>query len=169
LNEEKMMSTQRKEEVKIRAMVDSDLPRVNEIDRMIYGDDRVPTWPFSFETYWNVHKPRLSLVAEVGGKVAGFVVGTIAEVEQGQSVLNLRHTIERPSTHRRVGWIDMIGIDPASQHMGVGRSLVTAFCEECRRVDAVAKGIAKENDARLRSFLSAAGFKPTDLVVYEKD
>jgi ribosomal protein S18 acetylase RimI-like enzyme len=166
---EEMMMTQRRDEAKIRTMVDSDLPRVNEIDRMLTGDERVPTWPFSFETYWNVHKPRLSLVAEVSGKVMGFVVGTIAEVEQSQSVLNLRHTIERPTTHRKVGWIDMIGIDPAAQHMGVGRGLVNAFCEECRREDAVAKGIAKEHDARLRSFLSAAGFKPTDLVVYEKD
>ncbi|OGO38569.1 MAG: hypothetical protein A2147_11160 [Chloroflexi bacterium RBG_16_57_8] len=163
------MTTQRKEEVKIRTMVESDLPRVNEIDRMLSGDERVPTWPFSFETYWTVHRPKLSLVAEVGGRVVGFVVGTITEVEQNQSVLNLRHTIERPSTHRRIGWIDMIGIDPGSQRLGVGRSLIAAFCEECRRVDAVVKGIAKESDARLRSFLSSSGFKPTDLVVYEKD
>ena len=163
------MTTPQKDAVKTRTMVEADLPRVNEIDREISGGERVPTWPFSFETYWNVHRPKISLVAETGGIVVGFIVGTITEVEQNQSVLNLRHTIERPSTHRRVGWIDMIGIDPASQHAGVGRTLVTAFSEECRRVDAVVKGIAKENDSRLRSFLSAAGFKPTDLVVYEKD
>lgn len=163
------MTAQPKAEVKIRTLVETDLPRVNEIDRMLFGSERVPTWPFSFETYWTVHKPTIRLVADVGGKVVGFIVGTITEVEQTQSVLNLRHTIERPSTHRRIGWIDLVGIDPHSQHIGVGRALVNAFSEECRRADAVTKGIAKENDSRLRAFLAGAGFKPTDLVVYERD
>ncbi len=158
-----------KREIKIRALVESDLPRVNEIDLMLLGEERLPTWPFSFETYWTVHKPKIRLVAEIDGRVAGFVVGTITEVAQSQSVLNLRHTIEHPSTHRKVGWIDMIGIDPESQNMGIGRALAVAFAEECKKNDAVAKGIAKESDKKFRSFLSSIGFKSTDLVVYEKE
>ena len=156
-------------EVKIRPLVEEDLPRVNEIDRMLFGEQRVPTWPFSFEIYWKVHRPQLSLVAEVSGRVVGFIVGTIVEEGHSQSVLDLRHGIDRPTHHRLVGWMDMIGIDPETQRKGVGQSLVNAFSAECRRLGALAKGVAREGDARLRQFLSAAGFKPTDLVEYQKD
>ena len=114
-------------EVKVRPMVETDLPRVNEIDRMLFGDQRVPTWPFSFEVYWTVHEPKLKLVAEVSNQVVGFVVGTIVEEEHSLSVLNLRHSIGRPTKTRLVGWIDMIGVDIQSQGLGVGRTLVQAF------------------------------------------
>jgi ribosomal protein S18 acetylase RimI-like enzyme len=160
---------QNKGNVKIRRMLEGDLPRVNEIDRLLFGEERVPTWPFSFEAYWALYHPKLSFVAEVGGRVVGFIVGTVVEEEHSQSVLNLRHTIDRPSRHRQVGWIDMIGIDPGYQHMGIGRGLVEAFSEECKRNDAVIRGIVKESDARLRDFLATVGFKSSDLVLYERD
>ena len=156
-------------EVRIRPMVETDLPRVNEIDRMLFGDERVPTWPFSFEAYWSVYRPKLSLVAEMSNRVVGFVVGNIVPEEQSQSVLSLRHSPDRPTHHRRVGWIDMIGIDPESQGGGIGRKLVDAFYEQCRQSDAAVKGIARENDERLKKFLASVGFKSSGLVVYEKD
>lgn len=160
---------EKKRDFKIRGMVDLDLPRVSEIDHLLFGEERVPTWPFSFEAYWSLYHPELSFVAEVGGRVAGFIVGTMVEEEHSQSVLSLRHTIDRPSRHRKVGWIDMIGIDPAYQHMGIGRALVEAFDEECKRSDAVMRGIARESDERLRNFLASIGFKKSDLIVYERD
>lgn len=160
---------EKKADVKIRRMVEADLPRVNDIDRLLFGEERVPTWPFSFESYWALYHPELSFVAEVGGRVVGFIVGTIVEESHSQSVLRLRHTIERPSRHRKVGWIDMIGIDPEYQHMGIGRALGNAFHEECQRSDAVMRGIARETDKRLRNFLASVGFKSSDLVIYERE
>jgi len=159
----------KKADVKIRRMVEADLARVNEIDRLLFGEERVPTWPFSFESYWALYRPEFSFVAEVGGRVVGFIVGTLEKEEHGQSVLSLRHTIEPPSRHRKVGWIDMIGIDPAYQHMGIGRSLGEAFHEECKRRDAVMRGIARESDVRLRDFMESVGFKSSELVVYEME
>lgn len=150
-------------------MVETDLPRVNEIDRMLFGDERVPTWPFSFEAYWSVYRPKLSLVAEMSNRVVGFVVGNIVPEEQSQSVLSLRHSPDRPTHHRRVGWIDMIGIDPESQGGGIGRKLVDAFYDQCKQSDAAVKGIARDNDERLKKFLASVGFKPSGLVVYEKE
>ncbi len=164
-----MTMAQPSKEVRIRPMVETDLPRVNEIDRMLFGDERVPTWPFSFEAYWSVYRPKLSLVAEMSNRVVGFVVGNIVPEEQSQSVLSLRHSPDRPTHHRRVGWIDMIGIDPESQGGGIGRKLVDAFYEQCRQSDAAVKGIARENDERLKKFLASVGFKSSGLVVYEKD
>ncbi len=164
-----MTMAQSSKEVRIRPMVDTDLPRVNEIDRMLFGDERVPTWPFSFEAYWSVYRPKLSLVAEMSNRVVGFVVGNIVPEEQSQSVLSLRHSPDRPTHHRRVGWIDMIGIDPESQGGGIGRKLVDAFYEQCKQSDAAVKGIARENDERLKKFMASVGFKSSGLVVYEKD
>lgn len=160
---------QEKGKVRIRRMVDADLPRVNEIDRLLFGEERVSTWPFSFEAYWSVYRPEVSFVADIDGKIAGFAVGTIVPEEHSRSVLNLRHSIDRPSGHRRVGWVDMIGIDPQYQHKGIGQSLIAAFYDECKRNDAIMRGIAEEQDERLRRFLSNAGFKSSGLVLYQKD
>jgi ribosomal protein S18 acetylase RimI-like enzyme len=159
----------KKGDVKIRRMVEFDLPRVYEIDQLLFGEERVPSWPFSFEAYWALYHPELSFVAEAGDRVVGFIVGTVVEEEHSQSILNLRHTLEHPSRNRKVGWIDMIGIDPEYQHMGIGRALVDAFDEGCKRHDAVMGGIARESDKRLRNFLKAVGFKTSDLVFYERD
>jgi ribosomal protein S18 acetylase RimI-like enzyme len=159
----------KKGDIKIRRMVDADLPQVNAIDRLLFGKERVPTWPFSFESYWALYHPELSFVAEAGGRVVGFITGSLVEEEHSQSILSLRRTIDRPSRHRKVGWVDMIGIDPAYQHMGIGRGLVEAFDEECKRSDAAIRGIAKESDEKLRNFLASVGFQRSDLIVYERD
>jgi ribosomal protein S18 acetylase RimI-like enzyme len=158
----------KKGDVKVRRMVDADLPQVNAIDRLLFGKERVPTWPFSFESYWALYHPELSFVAEVGGRVVGFITGSLVEEEHSQSILSLRRTIDRPPLHRKVGWVDMIGIDPAYQHMGIGRGLVEAFDEECKSSEAVIRGIARESDERLRNFLASIGFQRSDLVVYER-
>ena len=159
----------KKVDVKIRKMVEADLPRVNEIDQSLIGEERVSTWPFSFESYWALYHPELSFVAEVGGRVVGFIVGTVVEEEHSQSVLSLRRTIAPPSQHRKVGWIDMIGINPKYQRMQIGRALGEAFYEECRRSAAVIRLIVRESDRRLRNFLASVGFKCSDLVIYERE
>jgi len=158
-----------KADVKIRRMVEADLPRVNEIDRLLFGQERVSTWPFSFESYWALYHPELSFVAETEGMVVGFIVGTVVEEQHSQSVLRLRHTIAPPSQHRKVGWIDMIGIDPGYQRMEIGRGLGEAFYEECRRSAAVIRLIVRESDGRLRNFLASVGFKSSNLVIYERE
>jgi ribosomal protein S18 acetylase RimI-like enzyme len=154
--------------VTIRKMAESDLPRVNEIDRMLFGQRRVPTWPFSFAVYWDRYKPERSFVAEAGGQVAGFLVGSVVVEEHSQSVLNLKPSAAGPPEYRQVAWIDMIGVDPAYQSAGLGRSLVDAFCSECDRLNVPVKGVAREDDARLRGFLEKAGFKAAELIVYER-
>lgn len=160
---------EKKADVKIRRMVEADLPSVNAIDRLLFGEARVSTWPFSFEAYWALYHPELSFVAEAGGRVVGFIVGTVVEEAHSQSVLSLRHTIAPPSRHRKVGWIDMIGIDPGYQRMQIGRALGEAFYEECKRSAAVIRLIVRESDGRLRNFLASVGFESSGLVIYERE
>ena len=159
---------QDKGDVQVRKMVEADLPRVKAIDDSLFGEERTPTWPFSFDSYWQVYRPDIHFVAELGGEIAGFVVGNIVEEEHKHSVTTLTHTLADFNRHRWVGWIDMIGISPEYQHRGIGRALVNAFHAECKRNNAVMRGIAREGDERLNSFLVAMGFRKWDIVTYEK-
>ncbi len=160
---------QHKGEVKIRRLLESDLPRVNDIDRSILGEERVRTWSFSFEAYWAVYHPKTSFVAELDGEVVGFMTGIIEKEERSQSIFSRVHRIGPPSRERQVGWIDMIGIRRGYQRMGIGRALVEAFQNECKRSNATMRSIIREDDERLKTFTVALGFKKWEVATYEKE
>ncbi len=161
--------SQQKEEVKIRKMVEVDLETVSRIDRSTRGDDRFTTWPFSFESYWGIYRPDIKFVAEVDGNVVGFVVGTIVQRKESESIFNLLHTEDPSSQHQLVGWMDMIGLDPEHRNAGIGSSLTEAFYQECKRRNAVMRIIAYHNDEKLGSFLESMGFVNSGVVIYKKD
>ncbi len=156
-------------EAKVRKMTDADLPRVNEIDRLLYGEERVPTWPFSFEAYWGIHRPRLSFVAEVDGVIVGFLVGNIVQEEHSQSIFRLARMSGPQPQRQKVGWMDMIGIHPDYQRRSVGRLLIEAFTEQCKRNNAPVRGVVKEGDERLEKFMESLGFKKQETAVFEKE
>ena len=157
--------------VNVRRMTLEDQAKVNQIDRLLFGDNRVPSWPFSFETYWNIYGPGVNFVAEVNGQIVGFLAGNITTQERSHSILDMMHSKDRTSRYPKVGYIDMIGILPAFQNMrpSVGRALVSAFFEECKRNGAPVRATVKESDTRLTSFLERMGFKKFESVIYEKE
>ena len=155
-------------DVQIRKMVEADLTKVDGMDRFLFGKKRTPTWPYSFKSYWQVYRPDISFVAGLEGEIVGFVVGTIVEEPHHHSVTGLIHTLDDFNRHRWVGWIDMIGVKPKYQHRGIGRALVEAFHAECKRNNAVMRGVAREDDETLNSFLAATGFRKWDIATYEK-
>lgn len=157
-------------DVKVRRMVETDLPKLTEIDRLLEGEHRVSTWPFSFQSYWEVYHPEMTFVAEIDKVPVGFLVGYIKPVEGTQSILRRADMqVMPPTRHQKVGWIEMIGVHPDSQHKGVGRILVEAFYAECRRSDAMLQCLVRLNDSRLAGFYSRLGFRPWDTVIYTKD
>ena len=156
-------------QIYVRKMTPSDLPQVIEIDQALFGSKRFPTWPFSFQVYWREYNPDIRLVAELGEKLAGFIVGCFVVEEHDRSVLSLRHSGEHGQPYRQVGWIDMIGVRPDSQGTGVGRKLVDSFCDECRRSNVDVRAVTTEDDLKLKRFLEAAGFKAREFAVYEKN
>jgi ribosomal protein S18 acetylase RimI-like enzyme len=162
------MMAQDKEDVQIREMVETDLGRVYAMDRLLFGNERTPTWSFSFEAYWNVYRPELRFIAELGDEIVGFIVGNIVEEHHNQAITSLTHTLSDFNRHRWVAWIDMIGINPAYQGRGIGKGLVDAFHAECKKKDAVMRGVARESDDRLKGFLEAMGFRKWDIATYEK-
>jgi len=156
--------------IKIRKTVQSDLPRINEIDNLLAGKARVTTWPFSFEAYWDVYKPELTFVAEGDGKIVGFLVGYMKVMEGTHTILRQADAQVTPTSHyKKVGWIEMIGIQPEYQNKGVGRLLVEAFSKECKDNNAAVNCLVRVNDDRLANFYTRLGFRPWDTVVYMKE
>jgi len=159
---------QNKGDIKIRRMVEDDLPKVNEVDRSLFEQGRVTTWPFSFEAYFNVYRPRLNFVAELKGEVVGFLMGTIEKEERSRSIFSHEYRTGFPSRSRQVGWIDMLGVRKDYWHQGIGRSLVEAFYNECKRNNAILRIGVRDNDKELKNFLVTLGFKKREIDTYEK-
>ena len=142
-----------KGKVKIRRMTEADLQRVKVIDRELVGPYRDITWPLRIEAHWWIHRGISSFVAEIDNNVVGFILGDIRGTEYGVDV---------------GGWIDMMGITPQYQGKGIGRSLVEAFCEECRKQGVKVRVVIVGDDKRLVDFWISVGFQKGNLVSYEK-
>ena len=62
----------------------------------------------------------------------------------------------------------MIGILPKHYHKGIGKMLMEAFYQECKRHNAVMRSVVYDNDERFKSFLTSMGFKESNVVIYER-
>lgn len=139
-------------EVKIRRMVDADLETVKEIDRLLFGEERVPSWQLSVEDELAFYRPALGFVAEVEGKIVGFLLGDIRRRGYGIGMS---------------GWIDMIGVHPGYQRNGIGRRLASAFWAECQQKYIRINVIVREDDERLIRFCTSMGFRRGKLINLE--
>jgi GNAT superfamily N-acetyltransferase len=153
-------------EVKIRVLNENDLDAVVEIDKKVLGKERRAFWKRKM-AYADVY-PRPALVAELEGKVVGFIKGYVSGWEFGV-----------PDT---IGWIDALGVDPAYQRHGVGRALFNALIENFKHSGIEEKSVVKEvgkskiegvnvvytlanwNDWDLIQFYHAMGFKKGEML-----
>ena len=104
------------EDVKIRSLSEDDLNAVVRIDKKVLGKERRDFWKRKI-AYSDIY-PRPALIAEVEGKVVGFILGYVSGWEFGV-----------PDS---VGWIDTVGVDPDYQQKGIGRLLFDALIEVFR-------------------------------------
>jgi len=141
------------EGVTIRRMTDEDLPKVNEISHSLFGKERVSTWPQAAAVHWKEHRPTLNFVADHDGQVVGFLLGGI---RRARRMIPL------------AGWIDVMGIHPDYQRKGIGRGLVEAFTEECKKSGAAISVAIKKNDKPLKKFFAKMGFRDSELLILEK-
>jgi len=152
-------------EVKIRVLSENDLDAVVEIDRKVLGKERRAFWKRKM-AYADIY-PRPALVAELEGKVVGFIMGYVSGWEFGV-----------PDT---IGWIDTLGVDPMYQRRGVGRALFTALIENFKhsgrekisvdggekpRIEGVnvVYTFANWNDWDLMQFYHAMGFRKGEML-----
>lgn len=129
--------------IQIRPMRVDDLEAIVEIDRKIIGKARPDYWKKIVVP--NDQYPFSSLVAELEGKVIGFIVGEVSGGKFGV-----------PDT---VGWLTTIGVDPDYQHRGVARKLSETFIQNLKSVGvSIVYTLVNWSDWDLLRFFRNMGF-----------
>jgi len=132
----------------IRKMRPQDLDRVVAIDARVFGQRRPDYYRRRLARALDETQQLVtSLVIEVEGELAGFVMGQVYLGEFGV-----------PET---TGTIDTIGIDPDYQGRGVATTLFNEYASHLRRI-----GVSW-NDWRLLRFFEKVGFEPADVITLE--
>jgi ribosomal protein S18 acetylase RimI-like enzyme len=132
------------EGLNVRPLTIGDLDAIVEIDRKVLGKVRQDFWKKKIELP-NPQYPFSGLVAELNGKVIGFIVGEVSGWEFGI-----------PET---VGWISTIGVDPDYQHKGVARKLSQEFIKNVKAIGvSVVYTLVNWSDWDLLKFFRAMGF-----------
>jgi ribosomal protein S18 acetylase RimI-like enzyme len=153
------------EEVKIRPMERSDIDALMAVYSKI-REEKIPgvkrsrlsyrgTMTFDEVASTNPGGPLdLSCVAEVNGKVVGFIWGRLAFA--GIPV-------------DEVGIIHMIIVDPDYQKRGIAAKLVDALAKRCKeRGVKTVRAIIDERHWELQNYFQKLGFKRSELVVYTR-
>lgn len=138
-------------QVIVRHMNDNDLAAIVDIDNKIVGSERL--WRQRASSHFRIYHGPLSHVAEIEGKVIGFIMGDIRGAEYALPLS---------------GYIDIIGVDPEHQGKGIGRKLLDAFVYECRDRGIKARGLLRDDEKRHQNFLMEAGFEKGGMVEYVK-
>jgi ribosomal protein S18 acetylase RimI-like enzyme len=156
------------DKVKIRVLDENDLDAVVGIDKRVLGKERRAFWKRKI-AYAGIY-PRPALVAEIEGKVVGFILGYVSGWEFGV-----------PDT---TGWLDTLGVDPAYQRRGIGKALFNELLEifklsgreetietETRKVEGVnvVYTLASWTDWDLLQFYHAMGFQKGEMLNLKLD
>ena len=139
--------------VTVRRMRTQDAEAVLRIDEKITGRPHEAQWESKIIEHLS-NNPLGCLVAEVGGKVVGFILGDIRGWE-----------FAIPKS----GWIEIVGVDPAYHGKGVARALIEKLHVYFRNhnVERVMT-MVNWNDGGLVSFFRALGFERSEFIILEK-
>jgi ribosomal protein S18 acetylase RimI-like enzyme len=139
------------DKLSIRRLCKDDLDAIIEIDTKVLGEKRRDYWVTKIINQADTRPPDASLVAEIDGKVVGFILGEISGWE-----------FKVPNN---IGWVDTIGIDPDYQNRGIAKVLTNAVIENLKRygVDTIYT-LVNWNDWDLLQFFHAMGFTRGDMI-----
>ena len=149
------MSTSMSKTVHIRNLREDDLAAIVSIEDRTSGVSRREFWQKRIEMSEAIRPHWTSLVAEYDNRVAGFVFGRAGEMEFGL-----------PGS---VAWIEIIGVDPAYRHLGIGAALMESFgsSAEDHGIQTIFTLVAKGN-AGMEGFFSKQGFSQGEMVHFQK-
>ena len=139
--------------ITVRRMRTQDADAVLRIDEKITGTPHEAQWESRIIDQLT-RNPLGCLVAEMKGKVVGFIFGEIRGWE-----------FAIPKT----GWIEIVGVDPEYQGKGVARALIEKLHIYFRNhnIDRVMT-MVNWNDAGLVSFFCALGFERSAFIILDK-
>jgi len=139
----------------VRTMVPSDLDRIVEIDIKVLAKPRPEYWAMKLELV-KKRSQVTSLVAELDGKVVGFIIGDASSWEYG--------------VPENIGWIDTIGVDPDYQRKGIAKILFTEMTNNLKKVGVdTIYTFVKRRDWKLLKFFDSMGFQKGDMINLELD
>jgi ribosomal protein S18 acetylase RimI-like enzyme len=142
------------DDVRIRPMTELDIEGITRIDERITKKYRPDVWEQRVG-YYIRRDAESSQVAEVGGKVAGFMMGEVRGGEFG---------LEEPT-----GWIEFFGVDPDVRGRDLGRKLIDALLAHFRSEGAhIARTMVAAADPDIAGFLKAMHFVPAPVTALEK-
>ncbi len=127
----------------IRPMRVEDVEAIVEIDYKVVKKSRPDYWKKLITEH--PQYPYASLVAELEGKVIGFVVGEVSGWEFG--------------VPDNIGWLTIIGVDPDYQHRGVARKLSEEFVKNLKAIGVkIIYTLVNWNEWDLLKFFREMGF-----------
>lgn len=136
-------------QVRIRPLDELDIDDIVSIDEKIGGGYRPEVWETRVGYYLR-RDPEAPVVAELDGRVVGFMLGEVRSGEFG---------LEEPT-----GWIEVLGVDPEIRGQAVGRRMAEAMLEHFRQQGALqVRTLVDEGMEELIRFFSALGFEPSTL------
>jgi ribosomal protein S18 acetylase RimI-like enzyme len=140
-------------QVRVRPLDELDIGSITRIDERVTGIYRPEVWERRVGYYLR-RDPESSRVAEVDGRVIGFMLGDVRTGEFG---------IEEPS-----GWIERFGIDPDFRGRDIGRQLFDALTRHFAASGAGAvRTLVDDRDTAVAGFLGALGFQPSSFHALE--
>lgn len=144
-----------RDRVPVRSLREDDLDAIVGIDRKLTGRKRRDYFAAKLREALSETGVRISLVAEVDGRPAGYVMARVDYGEFGQA---------EPGAV-----IDTIGVDPGLGHHGIGTALLSQLLAnlDSLRVERVHTNVAWNNFALL-GFLERNGFTPAQQLVLSK-
>lgn len=139
----------------IRKMSPADLGQIVEIDIKVLGKPRPAFWEMKLEMV--AKRPEVAaLVAELEGRVVGFIIGGVSRWEYG--------------VPEDVGWIDTIGVDPDCQRKGIAKVLFREMTEALKRRGVTSiHTFVKRRDWKMLKFFNRLGFQEGDMTNLELD
>ncbi len=143
------------EAIQVRSLTELDLDGIVRIGEKMRSRYEPDLWEGRV-TYYLRRAPEGSVVAEIDGEVAGFMLGDIRSGEFG--------------IEEQCGWIEVMGVDPDCAGRGIGRALAQEMLKRFQ-----ARGVRKVRtmvDAAMpdvEMFFTRLGFEPDTLRPYCKD
>lgn len=140
----------------IRAVRRSDVDQIIALDATLTGLEKRSYWRNVYRRYGESERNgQTFLVAEAGGRLAGFVIGEVRDWEFGSPPC---------------GWVFTIDVQPDFRLAGVGTRLFEALCAAFRRagVRTVRTMLARDNTLIL-SFFRSQGMMAAPFIALEME
>jgi len=141
------------ENIEIRHFGKEDLEAIVDIDEKVLGERRENYWERKLELMEKKSR-QVSLVAELEGKIVGFILGDVSGWEFG--------------VPENIAWIDTIGVDPAYQKRGLATALAHELIKNLKTLGVkTIYTLVNWGDWDLLQFFHAMGFTRGDMINLE--